>query len=49
MAVEVGSRLLASGVMGIDAVEEAIRIVELDPSIDSVGVGAFPTLREKSS
>lgn len=44
MAVEVGSRLLASGIMGIDAVEEAIRIVELDPSIDSVGVGGIPNI-----
>ncbi len=44
MAVEVGSRLLASGVMGIDAVEEAVRAVELDPSIDSVGVGGIPNI-----
>ena len=41
-AVRVGSRLLDQGMSGLDAVEQAIRAVELDPSVDSVGVGGVP-------
>jgi isoaspartyl peptidase/L-asparaginase-like protein (Ntn-hydrolase superfamily) len=41
-AVNLGSRLLAQGMGGIDVVEQAIEAVELDLSVDSVGVGGIP-------
>ena len=36
--------LLAAGVPGLDAIEAGIRLVELDLSVDSVGVGGLPNL-----
>lgn len=44
VAVEAGSQLLAEGIGVIDAVEEGICRVEVDPAVDSVGVGGIPNL-----
>ena len=44
LAVEAGIKLLDSGRSGIDAIEQGISLVEVDPNVDSVGVGGIPNL-----
>lgn len=42
LAVEAGIKLLKEGRAGIDAIEQGVRLVEVDPLVDSVGVGGIP-------
>lgn len=42
VAVEAGIKLLKEGRAGIDAIEQGVRLVEVDPLVDSVGVGGIP-------
>ena len=44
VAVGTGCKLLAAGRSSIDAVEQGICQVEVDPDVDSVGVGGIPNL-----